>query len=163
MRIIKKTLATLSLACLFSLPAHAGGYHNHSGISVNIGSHHNGISLSYRAPIKQHYNYNKKHQKAYSYKQPKQHKKSYIYKQAKQHKKSAIKYYSKPYVSYKHKTKSLPKYHPNKVTYISKSCHPVTQLVGNRHGRYDTVVVGKQCYDRRGLAYLIPNKHYNRH
>lgn len=168
MTIIKKTLAAISLTCLFSLPAHAGGYHNHSGISINIGSHHSGISLNYHAPkqykhVKKSYKHHGSHHATnlnYRISKPYKHiKKSYKAKAS--HYKpykikiyphyQYVKQYKKPYKSNKHHVKYLPKqYQPVKI--ISRSCHPITQRVLNRYGRYETIVT-QQCYDRLGHAY----------
>lgn len=178
MTIIKKAVAAVSLACLFSLPAHAGDYHRHSGISINIGSQYDGISLSYRTPkqYKHHtkrYKYKASHNGiSLNYRTPKHYKdnKKYYKPKASHHQHAKhyktnpyshhkyTKQYRKPYSQYKHHDKYVPKQY-QQVKIISQSCHPVSQRVVNRYGYYETVIT-KQCYDR---VVQVPSGRYTRH
>lgn|GEM_PF-2612407 len=40
---------------MISFNSYAGDYTRHSGLTINLGNHHNGLSLSYNTPAKHHY------------------------------------------------------------------------------------------------------------
>jgi hypothetical protein len=188
MKYITKSVLILAVSALMSFNSYAGDYSRHSGLTISLGNHHNGLSLSYKAPIKHHYkqkqhayghnSYKAKHyyQNNYRYAK-KQYKNKHGYFAKKHYKKHAspnYRSYNKPnpyrqgYSNHYYQPKKrLHTQHQRKSAYnnnhyrqYQKSCHPVSKTVTDRHGRYQDIG-GTMCYDRAGRGYVVSGSRYH--
>jgi hypothetical protein len=169
MKYIIKIISTISLTALFSLNSYAGDYNRHSGLTINLGGHHSGISLSYKTPIK--YRYNNKY--LYRAKHHYKHKSAHSKQQYKKYRKNTVLGDNRPYRYenkrnnnyYQPKHKQHNYYQRESARHIKhyrqhkRSCHPVSKVVSDPHGRYRDLG-GKMCYDRSGHAYIVPSSRY---
>ena len=164
---ISKTVLILATSLLFNAQSYAGDYARHTGLSINIGNHHNGFSLSYKAPVKHHAYKHQKHNHALKTKHGYKHKYNNDHKYYKKHKRG----YNKPYrykqshhyydyrAKYTRHTQKA-KHHYNRYDRRhTRSCHPVSKTVRNHYGRYQDIG-GTMCHDRGGHAYIVPGSRY---
>lgn len=162
---------------LLSLPAvaHNSSYSGYrSGISINLGHHHNGIQLNY-SNAKKHQNnyydhyYGKKpaHYKnsrplGHSY-SDRHNKRSYSDKRFRQgyypdktyQRWSNYKPYTKGY-KHNHRPKGFNTY-PS--SYSQKSCQPVTKIISDSSGLYQSIQ-SLICYDNSGRAHIVDRHHH---
>ncbi|MBT3504493.1 MAG: hypothetical protein HN475_01770 [Piscirickettsiaceae bacterium] len=88
MKYIIKAVLLVSISTFASFNSYAGDYSRHSGLSINLGNHHNGISLSYKSPIKHRYsNHHYDNHDAYKVKHHYKHKRDHSKKQYKKYRK----------------------------------------------------------------------------
>ncbi len=188
MKYITKSVLILAVAALISFNSYAGDYSRHSGLTINLGNHHNGLSLSYNTPAKHHYkqkqhafghnNYKAKHYYQNNYRYAKKHyKNKHSYFAKKHYKKHASPHYQnynkpnnyrqgyshhyyqpKKRLHTQHQRKSA--YNNNHYRQYQKSCHPVSKTVTDRHGRYQDIG-GTMCYDRAGRGYVVSGSRYH--
>jgi hypothetical protein len=174
MKYIIKAVLLVSISTLASFNSYAGDYSRHSGLSINLGNHHNGISLSFKSPIKHRYNnHHYDNHDAYKAKHHYKHKRDHSKKQYKKYRKNTVLGYNKPYryenkrnnYYYQPKHKQHNYYQRESAHHIKhyrqhkRSCHPVSKVVSDPHGRYRDLG-GTMCYDRSGHAYIVPGSRY---
>ena len=139
---IFNTLFFLALGLvLASNTAFARDSHHRGGLSLNYNNHHNDIQLGYSVNSYRH--------------------------QKKQH--SAHRYSYKPYSSYGYKRHNYQsKHYNNNYQYnrynnhhSQKACHPVTKIVTDHYGRYQSIG-GTMCYDNYGQGYVVTGSRYRK-
>jgi len=169
MRKISKTVLTLATFVFFNTQSYAGNYARHTGLSINIGNHHDGFSLSYKAPAKHHIH--NKHGYALKTKHAYKHKYKNAHKYYKKHKRAHDLGYNKPHhykqshhyydyrTKYARQAKKDRHYYNRYDRQHTRSCHPVSKTVKNRYGRYQDIG-GTMCYDRGRHAYIVPGSRY---
>lgn len=183
MKVYKAVLLFIGLL-LFAVPAlsHHNPYtHYKSGLSISIGnSHSSGLRLHYSNPSYSNYN------KYYSHRPVKGFYNNYH----KQQKYLGSHYSARPYARtykkplYKFKTRSEygllgtypqrpfhknfnryssdKKFNRHSSRYSRKACHPVTKIVTDSRGYYQSLA-GTMCYDNYGQSYIVPGSRYSRY
>jgi len=183
MKTINKTLLFIAVFGLSGTSAFARDYGHNSGISIHLGSHHNGLHLNYSAPTR-HHNYQSNHRyntrssyppRSY-YKHQKRSQLGYFSKKAKKHYRHRNdhyqpsryshrnNYYQQPRYSKRHHYSSYnnDKYSNRHYRQNHQACHPVSKLKTNRYGR-TTNIGGTMCYNKYGQGYIVKGSRHALH
>ena len=144
MKILNKLLFLAVCLTLLSSTAFARDSHHKSGLSLSYSTHHNDVQLGYSINS---YHHQKKHHYSPRYSYRPNFNYGHHYKQPR-YSNSSNQHHNYRYNSYSNH-------------HGQKSCHPVTKIVVDHHGRYQSIG-GTMCYDNHGQGYIALGSRHQR-